>query len=133
MSFASSLFSMYSYLKLPILSEPVSITLFSESTNINATSIISAPRNAPKNTTKLLPGLESMLLTANLFLTFPFFPTITCLLLLSSATPFNIATVSFLSSLFTLPIALSTYISVGTIIPSSAIGIGSTNLTGIGS
>ena len=132
-SLSSSLFNMYSYLKLPIFSEPVSIKLLSESMNINATVIISAPRNAPKNTTRLLPGLASILLIANLFLTFPFLPTITRLILLSSAVPFNIATVSFLRSLLTLCIASSIYISVGTIIPSSAIYKGSTNFTGIGS
>ena len=100
--------STYSYLKLPMLSAPLSITLLIESININATVIISAPKNAPKNTTKLLPGLASMLLNANLFLTLPFLPANTCLVLLSpSALPLSISTVSFFKSLDTLCAASS--------------------------
>ena len=98
----------YSYLKLPMLSAPLSITLLIESININATVIISAPKNAPRNTTKLLPGLASMLLNANLFLTLPFLPTNTCLVLLPpSALPLSISTVSFFNSLDTLCAASS--------------------------
>ena len=103
-----SLFNTYSYLNVPIPVEPLSITLLIESMNINATVIINAPKNAPRNTTKLLPGFASMLLIANLFLTFPFLPTRTCLILLSpSAFLLSISTVSFFKSFDTLCAASS--------------------------